>query len=101
MRNLSVILSKVKSYLERQRAGVEHGVVELPHVELRSEGLLRALAQLQDLQLPDLVRQGLPRDRDVAVGLGLHVHLVDGGVRVEVIHDLLPRPLLQIGRAHV
>src|SRR5512138_1765854 len=77
-------------HVERQRTRIEHGVVELPDVELRPELLLRPLPQLEDLQLPRLVRERLARDRDVSVRLGLDVHLVDRRVGVEVIDDLLP-----------
>src|SRR5262249_61414662 len=33
---------------------------------------------------------------DVAVGLGLHLDIVDRGVSMEVVDDLLPRPALRV-----
>src|SRR6185369_11378669 len=55
-------------YFEWNRAVLEHLVVEFRDAELRSERLLGALAQFHDLQLTDLVRQRLARDRREAFG---------------------------------
>src|SRR5438477_11876638 len=83
-------------HIERKGSGVQHRVVEAPHVEEPTQLLPRPLPQLQDLQLPDLVRERLRRHGDVAVGLHLYVELVDGRVRVEEIDDLLPVPALRV-----
>jgi len=44
-----------------QRAAVKHFVVELADVEFRAEFFLRALAKLAELELTQLVAQGLGR----------------------------------------
>ena len=54
------------------------------------------VAQPQDRELADLVAERLARVSDVAVGLGLHVGLVDRRVVVEELHDLLARPVLGV-----
>src|SRR3546814_8084092 len=56
--------------LQRHGAVLEHFGVELAHVELRPQRLLRLRAQRLDLQLADLVGQRLPGPRDVAFGFG-------------------------------
>ena len=52
-----------------QCAGTQHDVVEAADVEHRSLALAGFLAQREDLQLPELVGQRLPRPRQVAVDL--------------------------------
>src|SRR4051794_39125555 len=80
--------------VHRQGAGAEHLVVEGADVELAAELALRLLAQLENLQLPDLVAEGLAGPHDVAVGLVLDVHLVLRRMGVEEIDNLLTVPLL-------
>src|ERR1051325_2066669 len=70
--------------------------MELADFELRAELFLGAVAQLENLQLPDLERERLSRPDDVAVGLGLDLHLVDRRVVAEKLHDLVARPLLVV-----
>src|SRR6185295_4998358 len=83
-------------HVERQGAGAEHLVVEPAHVEARAELLLLPLAQLEDLELPDLVAERLPRPDHVAVGLAMHLDLIDRRVVVEELHDLVARPVLRM-----
>src|SRR5258708_3426580 len=64
-------------HVERHRASRERFVVESANVELVAQLLLRPLAQLEQLELPDLVPERLRGPRHVAVGLALHVGLVD------------------------
>ena len=61
-----------------------------------AQRLLGAVAQLQNLQLADLVGQRLAGPRDVAVHLGLDAGFVDGGVVVEVLDHLLAGPVLGV-----
>src|SRR4051812_42604781 len=66
---------------ERDRARVEHSVVEAREVEARAE--LRAClgAELHDLELADLVSERLSRPHDVAVHLVRDVVLGEERVR--------------------
>ena len=83
-------------HIQGQRTRAQHFIVVRADVELIAQFFLRPLAQFGDLQLPDLVRQRLRRPRDVAVGLGLDVGLVLGGVGMEVVDDLLAVPVLEV-----
>src|SRR5262249_37523880 len=85
-----------RKHVQRKSAGAEHCVVERANVEGASEFLLSAGAQLQDLQLPHHVGKRLARVRNVTVRLALDLDLVDGGVLMEEIDDLLARPLLRV-----
>src|SRR5262245_3452416 len=60
-----VIVDQALEHRQRHRAVLEHDVVEVADVELRAQLLLRLLAQLEDLQHADLVRERLPRVIDV------------------------------------
>ena len=57
---------------------------------------LRAVAQLQNLHLPDLVGQRLARPSNVAVHLGLHAGLIHVRVLVEVLDHLVAGPALGV-----
>jgi len=50
-------------HIERHRSAREDLVVERAHVELRAEGALRPVAQIEHPQLPDLVPERLPPAR--------------------------------------
>jgi len=54
---------------QRNRAKRQDGVVEAPLVESGSKLLFRLAAMPADLQLAELVRQGLSGPRDVALDL--------------------------------
>ena len=58
--------------------------------------LLGPLAQLEDLELAELVGQRLARPGDVAVGLGLDRRLVLRRMLVEEVDHLLARPVLVV-----
>ncbi|EEF25620.1 conserved hypothetical protein [Ricinus communis] len=81
-------------HIHRQRAGAQHLVVEGADVEAVSQFLAGVVAQFKDLQLADLVTQGLSRPDDVAVGLALHFDFLDAGMVVEEVHHLLAVPVL-------
>src|SRR5215469_10916267 len=81
-------------HVERQRAAAQHFVMEAANVELPAQLFPGPLAQLKDLQLAELIAQGLRRPGHVAVSLALYLGLVNAGVVVEVIHHLLARPVL-------
>ena len=51
------------------------------------------MAQFQDLELADLVSQGLCRHRHVPVGFALHFVLIYRGMVVKEVNHLLPRPV--------
>ena len=75
----------VVKHFERQRARVQHLVVEGAQVELVAESLPGAIPQFQNLELAHLVGQGLAGPGDVAIHLGLDAGVVDVGVVVEVL----------------
>ena len=83
-------------HVKRQCPAVEHLVVEGADVELVAERFLRAGAELEDLELADLVGQSLAGPGDVAVDLGLDAGLVDVRVVVEVVDHLLAGPALGV-----
>src|SRR5579884_2807850 len=72
--------------VERQRAGAEHRLVKRAQIEPRAQRGASALAQLEDLELSDLVRARLARIGDVAVDL---VHDVEPRLRrvVQEVRD--------------
>ena len=73
-------VDELLQHIQRDRALAEDDVVELAEVE-RAELFLGPPAQLLDLQLADLVGQGLAGPGDVAVDLVDDVVLGLGGVR--------------------
>src|SRR5216683_753218 len=88
-------------YVEGQRARTEHLVVEASQVETRAQGRRRARPQLLDLELADLVGQGLGRPDDVAVHLDHDVVLGLARVLREVVDGLLPAPAQRVhARVH-
>ena len=82
-------------HVERESAAAEDLVVEGADVEFGAELFLRALAELEDLELAELVGAGLRGPRDVAVGLGLDERLVDV-VLAHVVDDLIAGPALRV-----
>src|SRR6185436_11729029 len=80
-------------HAQRNGAAAEDDVVEVADVELRAERLLRAPAELANLQLAELVRQRLAGPRNVAIDLGLDLVERQGGARGHVVDGLLARPL--------
>src|SRR6187402_666986 len=82
--------------VERKCAGVDDEVVELAEVELRAESSLCAIAEFDELELADFVAQSLCGPGDVAIGFGLDVGLVDGGVIVEKVDHLLACPVFGV-----
>src|SRR5436309_56884 len=76
----------------RQRAVSEHFAVVAPDIQPRREGGGRGVAQLAELELPDLVGQCLAGIHDVAVHLDDDVLLRLGGVVLEEVDRLLARP---------
>src|SRR5688572_33267841 len=72
---------------ERNRAGAEDLVVERAHVERITQLVRGEVAQLANLELSDLVREGLPRPRDVAIDLDGDVVQGLAAVRREVVED--------------
>src|ERR1700689_1223983 len=82
--------------IERQRTLSQHRIVEFADVEFRAQLAFRALAQLENLHLAELVGQRLPGPRDIAVNLAGDVGIVHGRVRVEVVDHLLARPVLAV-----
>src|SRR5260370_27639013 len=73
-------------HVHRKGAGAEDLVVELADVEPLAELLPGLLAQLGDLELADLVAEGLAGPDDVAIRLALHVDLIDGAMVVTELH---------------
>jgi hypothetical protein len=76
--------------VERDRAAGQQLVVERAQVEARAQRGGRLRPQLLDLQLADLVGQGLPRPDVVAVDLHLDVVLGLARVLLEVAQGLVP-----------
>lgn len=67
--------------------------MEGTQVETIPELIFGIVAELQDLKLADLVAQAWAGHANVAVCFFLNVWLVNGGVIVEEIDDLLTQPL--------
>jgi hypothetical protein len=82
--------------VEGQGAGVDDLVVEGADVEFRAEGLLRAGAEFENLQLADFVAESLGGSGDIAVDFGVDGGVVETGVGVEVVDHLLAGPVLGV-----
>src|ERR1051326_5016536 len=80
-------------HIERKAAAAEDGVVELALIEMRAELLRRALAQLANLQLAELVAARLRRRRDVTICLRLDRRLIDRVRFAHEVDDLIARPV--------
>src|SRR5664279_4963229 len=74
-------------HIERQRARINHLVVELADIELVTELLHGTRTQFQYLQLAHLVGERLGRPGDIPVGFRLHVRLVNRRMVMEVLHN--------------
>ena len=84
----------VLEHLQRQRAGIEHLLVELADVEFRAERGLGFVAQAADGQLAELVGERLAGDGDVALDLGSRVGLRFARVGQEIVDRPIARPAL-------
>src|SRR4029079_18213372 len=82
-------------HLERYGAVLEHLVVERRDLEFRAQRLFGALAQFDDLELSDLVRQRLAGNGREALGLGHRARHLRRGVRHHVVDGLLAGPSLE------
>jgi hypothetical protein len=80
--------------VEGKRAVSEHFIVAVADVKLVAKFLPRFFPQFNDLQLSQLVSQGLTGPRDVAVDFALNVRLIHRGVAMEVVNHLLSGPML-------
>src|SRR5271156_4936151 len=78
--------------IQRERSAIKHFVVEAAQIELRSEFLLGAFAQLADLELAKLVAERLGWPGNVAVGFRLDRRLIDRARLPHEIHDLIAAP---------
>ena len=63
---------------------------------LGPNSFLGALAEFAELELAELVTEGLCGPRNVAVGLGLDRGLVDRAGFAEEVHDLIAGPPLRV-----
>src|SRR5436189_2227393 len=68
--------------------------MEGAYVELGSERRSGAVPQFEDFELAHFVAERLAGHDDVAVDFGLDGRLVVGRMRMEVVHHLLPGPML-------
>ena len=80
--------------IQRNRARSQHDVMKRALVEFGPQLFRRALAQLFDLELADLVGRGLAGPGDVAVDLVHDVEIGFRGVVLEELDRLLARPSL-------
>src|SRR5271166_1508129 len=64
--------------VERQDAAAQHLVVELADVEFCAQFFFGAGAKFAELELAELIREGLRRPGDVAIRFGLDGGFVDG-----------------------
>src|ERR1035438_2526916 len=86
----------VVQQVQRKNAPGEHLVVEGAQVEAGAEFLLRALPQLAEPELAQLVAERLGRRGNVAVGLGLQRWLVHGARLAHEVDDLVAGPALRV-----
>ena len=80
-------------HVERKWALIEHSVVKGTQIESRSQLPLRAFAQLENLHLSHLVREGLRRPSYVAIHFGFDILVVHRRVLVEEVDHLLAGPV--------
>ena len=80
----------------RGGAGIENQIVKLPDVELRPQAALSALAQVQQVELSDLVAECLARPGNIAIRLTLNIRLIDRRMRMEIIDYLLSGPMFGV-----
>src|ERR1019366_1629155 len=81
-------------YRERKRAVPEKLVMKSAYIEPGSKGCSSAFRQFENFELTDFVTERLARHNDIAVHFGLYGRLVLGRMGMEVIHHLLPGPML-------
>src|SRR5258708_4548349 len=82
--------------IERQGSSVQHLLVELADIEPGAQVFLRAFTEFADLELAQLVTEGLRGPRDVAVGLRLDCRLVHRTGLAEEIHYLAASPSFRV-----
>ena len=90
----SIACARLQPWELRQRAVTEQYVVKFAQIEIIAQRFLGAVAQLPDLQLPELVGQGLAGPGDIAVHFGPDVAARQRGVAGEVFHRLCAAPAL-------
>ncbi len=78
--------------IEGEGSAVEHLVVEAADVELGAQLFLGAVAEFAELELAELIAEGLGGPSDVAVRLRLDGGLIDGAGLAEELHDLIAGP---------
>lgn len=63
--------------VEGERSAIDHGIMESAYIEAWAQLLLRAIAQLTELELAQLIGKGLRRVGDVAIRLALDKRLLN------------------------
>src|SRR5437588_4282879 len=81
-------------HVQRQRSRPQYLVMECPNIELPAKLSLRSSAEIQNLELADLIGQGLARHRYIAVYIYLDRQGVKGGVLPHIAEGLVSAPSL-------
>src|SRR3984957_12488151 len=82
--------------VERKHAAVQHLIVKTTDVESGAQLHPRTVTQFAELQLTQLVREGLRRPRDVAIRFRLDGRLVDGPRFSHELDHLVAIPTLRM-----
>src|SRR5215469_2434975 len=83
-------------HVQRERAAIQHLIVELAQIELWPQLFLGALPQLAEFQLTEFVAESLGGPGDVAVRFGLDRRLVDSSGLAHEFYDLVSSPSLGV-----
>src|SRR5580704_3248211 len=83
-------------HVERQASSTENFIMEGPDIEARTKLLLGAIAQIENLELTNLVAEALSWPRNIAVDFSLDRRLICSAAFAEVSHCLFAGPTLGV-----
>src|SRR5580692_5952457 len=82
--------------VERQASTTENFIMKRSDIEARTKLLLGAIAQIENLELTDLVAEALSWPRNIAVDFSLDRRLICSAAFAEVSHCLFAGPTLGV-----
>src|SRR5208283_1490182 len=83
-------------HVERQASSTEDFIMKRPDIETGTKLLLGAIAEIENLELTDLVAQPLSRPRNIPVNFSLDRRFISDAAFAEVGHCLFARPTFRV-----
>src|SRR6266540_5990008 len=90
------LVDELLQHGQGEHAAIDHDGMEIAHIEFRTEGLLRAGAQLEELALAEHVSEGLRRIGEVAIDFARREILVQATLACHVRDGLVARPVVRM-----